>query len=70
MKVGDEKILITHCRFDKNGNWVEVNKRFSISCEGCFDSENTLNHEKVSIHGVEYDCLSEFDKINKLFEDM
>ncbi len=70
MRIGNEKILIKRCRFDKNDEWVEVNKRFLISDEGCFDSEETLNYDKVNIHGVDYDCRSEFEKINELLGEM
>lgn len=68
MRIGDEKILVTHCRFGKG--FVEVNKRFCITDESIYDSEEIEEHTEVKINGVVYNCTTQFEDIRQLLEEM
>lgn len=70
IRVGNEKILVKHCIFGVKNDCVEVNGRFLIDNECCFDSKEVQDHKIVNIHGVDYDCKKEFEKILKMLRDM
>lgn len=68
MRIGDEKILVTHCRFGKD--FVEVNKRFSITQENVYDSEENKYYNEINIHGIDYECKSNYNTIVYRLEEM